>query len=196
MWDWSNQPLTKKAPHNSSLINVYEDINLDRQSHMSLPTSYSSHPTQESADNFEQMYSHVSYLLKKYNIDDMQLIPKNYTPQTWEDMYNIYTDYQRARTAFLKMIAYSNLKDLIRLGLDDMDISQLKNGITPENYNTHLKIPFDFGGDLSFANFGFIRTHHAHSNIHRILDMQIANGFLIKYKKIYIPYFEGKFYND
>lgn len=196
MWDWSNQPLQKKASHSASLASVYDDINLEQHPHTPLPTSY--HPQQplDNIRSFEQIEPQVEYLLKKYNLENMQLIAREYTPQTWEEMYNIFADYQRARTAFLKLIAYANLKDLILLGLNEEDISLLKNGITPENYNTHLKIPFDFGGDLSFNNFGFVRTHHAHSNIHRILDMQIAGGFLLKYKKIYIPYFEGKFYYD
>lgn len=196
MWDWSNQSLQKKAPDHTSLASVYDDINLNRQSHTPVPTSYHPNPLQDPSFSFEQMHDYIEKMLQKYNLTEMSLIACDYTPQTWEEMYNIYGDYQRARTAFLKLIAYANLKDLIRLGLDEEDITQLKDGITPENFNTHLKIPFDFGGDMSFNNFAFIRTHHTHSNIHRILDMQIAGGFLMRYKKIYIPYFEGKFYYD
>lgn len=194
MWDWSNQPLQKKTACHTSLASVYGDINLDE--HSQLPTSYHPCPHPSIPSDINELQYQIEPLLKKYNLENMQLLIKDYTPQTWEEMYSIFAEYQRTRSAFLKLIAYTNLKDLIRMGLDEDDISQLKNGITPENYNTHLKIPFDFGGNLNFNNFSFLRTHHTHSNIHRILDMQIANGFLLKYKKIFIPFFDGKFYYD
>lgn len=193
MWDWSNQPTQRKTPALGSLTGVYEEIGLSRPSQT--PAFY--RPNADIANyGTGEMQSYIQSLLPKYGLHKMKLILKDYTSQSWKEMHNFFGDYQRTRTTFLKLIAYSEVASLIKFGLDDSEISRLKEGITPENFNTHIKIPFDFGGSLDFENFSFIRTHQTHSNIHRILDMQITNGFFLKHKKIYIPIFEGKFYYD
>lgn len=193
MWDWSNQPIQKKTPDNGSLTTAYEEINLKRPPQ--IPAFY--RPNTDIEDySIDEMRDYIHALLTKYGLNNMHLILKDYTSQSWKEMYGIFNNYQRARTAFLKLISYSEVKNLIKLGLDENEISRLKEGITPENFNTHIKIPFDFGGTLDFSNFSFIRTHHTHSNIHRILDMQIAKGFFLKHQKIFVPSFEGKFYYD
>lgn len=193
MWDWSNQPIQKKTPDTGSLTNAYEEISLKRP--QQIPAFYRPNTDIENY-SIDEMRDYIQALLAKYGLDNMHLILKDYTSQSWKEMYSIFNNYQRARTAFLKLISYSEVKNLIKLGLSENEISRLKEGITPENFNTHIKIPFDFGGSLDFSNFSFIRTHHTHSNIHRILDMQIAKGFFLKHQKIFVPFFEGKFYYD
>lgn len=193
MWDWSNQPIQKKTPDTGSLTNAYEEISLKRP--QQIPAFYRPNTDIENY-SIDEMRDYIQALLAKYGLNNMHLILKDYTSQSWKEMYNIFNNYQRARTAFLKLISYSEVKNLIKLGLSENEISRLKEGITPENFNTHIKIPFDFGGSLDFSNFSFIRTHHTHSNIHRILDMQIAKGFFLKHQKIFVPFFEGKFYYD
>ena len=193
MWDWSNQPIQKKTPDTGSLTNAYEEISLKRP--QQIPAFYRPNTDIENY-SIDEMRDYIQALLAKYGLNNMHLILKDYTSQSWKEMYNIFNNYQRARTAFLKLISYSEVKNLIKLGLSENEISRLKEGITPENFNTHIKIPFDFGGSLDFSNFSFIRTHHSHSNIHRILDMQIAKGFFLKHQKIFVPFFEGKFYYD
>ena len=193
MWDWSNQPIQKKTPDTGSLTNAYEEISLKRP--QQIPAFYRPNTDIENY-SIDEMRDYIQALLAKYGLNNMNLILKDYTSQSWKEMYNIFNNYQRARTAFLKLISYSEVKNLIKLGLSENEISRLKEGITPENFNTHIKIPFDFGGSLDFSNFSFIRTHHSHSNIHRILDMQIAKGFFLKHQKIFVPFFEGKFYYD
>lgn len=193
MWDWSNQPIQKKTPDTGSLTNAYEEISLKRP--QQIPAFYRPNTDIENY-SIDEMRDYIQALLAKYGLNNMHLILKDYTSQSWKEMYSIFNNYQRARTAFLKLISYSEVKNLIKLGLSENEISRLKEGITPENFNTHIKIPFDFGGSLDFSNFSFIRTHHTHSNIHRILDMQIAKGFFLKHQKIFVPFFEGKFYYD
>lgn len=193
MWDWSNQPTQRKTPAHGSLTSVYEEISLNRPS--PIPAFYRPNTDIENY-GIEEMQSYLHSLLPKYGLNKMTLILKDYTSQSWKEMRSAFSDYQRARTTFLKLIAYSEVANLIKLGLNEDEIARLKEGITPENFNTHVKIPFDFGGSFDFNNFSFIRTHHTHSNIHRILDMQIAKGFFLKQQKIFVPYFEGKFYYD
>lgn len=186
MWDWSIKSPDRKIPEKKEQVNAYED-GLDRNLYEYASTTELSS---------EQIKQNVIKLLHIYKLNKMQLLPRPYAPKTWEEMHHIFNNYQRKRSAFLKMIGYGETKNLEKIGLSGQDIDLLKKGIAPENYNTHLKIPFDFGGDNDFENFSLVRTHHTHSNIHRVIDYQIANGFLLKEKYIYLPYFEGRFYYD
>ncbi len=186
MWDWSIKSEGRKIPDKKEPVNSYESgsaLNLyDDASRQNLSSA--------------QIKQDIIQLLHIYKLDKMQLLTPHYAPKTWEEMHHIFNEYQRKRSAFLKMVGYGDKEELEAVGLSFSDIELLKRGIAPENYNTHLKIPFDFGGDTEFENFSLIRTHHTHSNIHRMIDYQIANGFLLKEKFIYLPYFEGRFYYD
>lgn len=185
MWDWSIKSEGRQIPLKKEQVNSYDhgfDISLyEDASEINLSA--------------EQIKQNVIKLLHIYKLDNMQLKEQAYAPKTWEEMHNIFTEYQRKRSAFLKMAGYSSPSELEKMGLSPQDINLLKKGIAPENFNTHLKIPFDFGGKNDFENFSLIKTHHVHSNIHRIIDYQIANGFLLREKFIYLPYFEGRFYH-
>lgn len=186
MWDWSIKSEGRKIPLKKEHVNSYDiGLNTDLYEH-----------TSETNLSAEQLKQDILKLLHIYKLEKMQLQPQQYAPKTWEEMHFIFNEYQRKRSAFLKMVGYGDKEELIAIGLSTQDIELLKKGIAPENYNTHLKIPFDFGGNCDFENFSLIRTHHIHSNIHRIIDYQIANGFLRKEKFIYLPYFEGRFYYD
>ena len=186
MWDWSIKSEGRKIPQKKEQAESYENGLGLALYELAAENSLSS----------EQIRQDVMHLLRIYKLDNMQLLPQHYAPKTWEEMHLIFAEYQRKRSAFLKMIGYANVSELEKMGLSWQDIELLKKGIAPENYNTHLKIPFDFGGNTDFENFSLIRTHHTHSNIHRVIDYQIANGFLLKEKFIYLPYFEGRFYYD
>ena len=107
-----------------------------------------------------------------------------------------YSAYQSLRSRFFKLIGYADAEDCRYAGLNDNDIACLREGFAPENYNIHLKVPADFGGSLDFDNFSLIQTRPHHAGIHRIIDMQIENNFLRLHKKIFLPWFEGKFYYD
>lgn len=200
MWEWSNQTPKNKMQEATSLLDAYDDLTsvtpLSGISHQFSAVSSPEKNIEDSVPGLEEMQNLLQKKIEKYNLRNMQLIKKDYSPQTWQEMYSIFNEYQRTRNAFLKLIGYSNAKECERLGLSQYDIELLKDNIAPENYNTHLKIPFDFGGNLSLSNFSLVKTHHTHSNLHRIMDMQIAGGFLLKHKKIFIPWFEGKFYYD
>lgn len=200
MWEWSNQNQFKKPQETTSLLNAYDDL-APAAAPPNLTSSFSAVTEPEILNNMpvpsmSEMERIIEEKLRKYNLRNIRLIKKDYTPQTWQEMYSVFSEYQRMRNAFLKLIGYSDEAECRKLGLNDEDIALLKTSITPENFNTHLKIPFDFGGNLNISNFSLIKTHHCHSNIHRILDMQISSGFLLKHKKIFIPWFEGKFYYD
>ena len=144
----------------------------------------------------EKMLSLLKKRLDKYGLNNIQLIEKSYVPLTWQETAQIFKDYPRNRAAFLKTIAYSNIDECMRLGLKDKDLKLMKLGISPENYNTHLKIPFDFGGTLDFENFSLIKSHPTHDQIHNLIELQISNDYLRINKKVFIPSFKERIYND
>ena len=111
-------------------------------------------------------------------------------------MNRLYEEFQRTRVIFLKRLAYAEQENCRAVGLDDEDIALLKKGLTPENVNTHLQIPFDFGGTAELSNLCLLRTHPVHENIHKIIDLQFNNNFLKLQKRLLIPWYGGKIYHD
>ena len=197
MWEWSlHNQKTPELP--TSLLAAYDDLvsthNLSREipADANVPATI---PPLPPLDDIEEMYLAVSKEINRFNLGGMRLELHDYEPQTWQEMNKSFDEYQRLRKIFLRLLAYSHTDECFAAGLSDDDISLLRSGTVPENYNTHLKIPFDFGGDMEFSNFSLIRTHPHHNSIHRIIDMQIENTFLLKHRKIFIPYFEGKIYH-
>lgn len=184
MWEWSKT--RKKNIHEGSLKNRFEDL-----LHPSLTPS--SDPEIPSPEQMEKIL--VSEI-KKNNLPGLELKKCTYHPQTWNEMTKSSTLYLRMRKTFLKLIGYSAQEECKNIGLDEEDIELLKEKISPENYNTHIKIPLEFGGKLDMDNLCLIKTHPLHDQIHHLIDIQISCGFLQKYKFIYIPWFEGKIYHD
>ena len=134
--------------------------------------------------------------IKKFDLKNIELKECSFYPQTWSDMTRNTAQYQRMRKTFLKLIGYSDQKECKEIGFDEEDIELLKNKKSPENYNTHIKIPLEFGGKLDMENLCLIKTHPLHDQIHRLIEQQISCGFLQRYNFIYIPWFSGKFYHD
>lgn len=203
MWEWSNK--LKKKPEekpSTSLLAAYDDLLspsensfLFRQTENGKPSSLPGNPDQEPPSSSE-MKQIVRDRLTEYSLTEMNILERAYDPQSWQEMSNFFDEYQRARSYFLKLVGYSETDACRNLGMSRQDIRLLKEGISPENFNVHIKIPFDFGGTLDFGNFSLVRTHPTHGQIHKIIDLQIENNFLRKNKKIFLPYFEGKIYND
>lgn len=132
----------------------------------------------------------------KFALHDFELKECSYHPQTWAEMYKNYVEYTRLRQNFLRLISQTKAEECRSIGFDDEDMELLQNKQSPENYNTHLKIPFDFGGELNLENICLIKTHPIHDQIHQMIEMQIGCGFLKQHKIIYIPWFAGSFYHE
>ncbi len=187
-WEWSlknkKKPALKKE---SPLLSVYTDLLIaDKKSATEPQTSL----------NAAQMLHLLESRAQINGLKNISFIKKNYEPQTWAEMKNSIIEYQRTRAAFIKMLTYSHVKELQQLGLTDFDINLMKQGITPENFNTHLKVPFDFGGACDFNNLCLIKTHPDHDYIHDLIDVQIENSFLKETGGIFIPHMEGKIYGN
>lgn len=183
MWEWSKTAVKKKKllpPCNSLTVTV----------------SSSQPNSKEFIPSPSEMKDILMVKMQQLGLKNLELKECTYHPQTWDDMCKDAVEYQRIRKSFLKLIGYSYEQECRNMGFDDEDIILLKSKKSPENYNTHLKIPLDFGGSLSFQNLGLIRSHPCHDKIHSLIEMQIGNCFLKKHKIIYIPWFEGMFYHD
>ena len=144
----------------------------------------------------EKMQAFLKSRIEQFGLKNISLIESTYTPLTWKETAQVFKDYPRNRTAFLKMIAYSNKDECLELGLTPRDLELMKIGVSPENYNTHLKIPFDFGGSVDFDNFSLIKSHPTHDDIHHLIELQISNDYLRINKKVFIPVFKGRIYHD
>lgn len=194
MWEWSKQkirnisiPAHKK---DTSLLAAYDDL-LPEAAPVPVPS-----PADNETYDCRSMKQLLEQKLEEFNLSKFTLVEKNYDPQYWTQMDQYYDEYQHTRTRFLKLLAYSALDECRKAGLNEDDINLLKSGITPENYNTHLKIPFDFGGEVDFGNYCLIRTHPQHINLHKIFELQISGDFLRLQKKLFIPWYDGKVYYD
>ncbi|CCZ31210.1 MAG: hypothetical protein ACLSFR_01165 [Alphaproteobacteria bacterium] len=200
MWEWSNRLLRKKDSEESkSLLAAYNDLLLQNAyapEPLKKNVSAQKNSSPETTPVPERMQQLLNQRLEEYALNNLTLKECVYDPQTWQEMSSCFTEYQKIRKIFLKLLGYSYASECTKAGLTKADIKLLRQSIAPENYNTHIKIPFDFGGGLDFDNLCLIKTHPCHGIIHKLIDLQIENGFLRTYKKIYIPWFEGKIYHD
>lgn len=197
MWEWSlHNPKTSKP--STSLLTAYDDLIHTHILSAAIPPEASASPIKQlpPLDDLEEMRIAVQNEIVRLGLKHVRIELRDYEPQTWQEMNKSFEEYQHMRRAFLRLLGYNHLRDCRAAGLNDDDILLLRNSLVPENYNTHLKIPFDFGGNIEFANFALIPTHPFHNNLHRIMDMQIENTFLLKHRRIFIPLFEGKIYHD
>lgn len=202
MWEWSNQLIKKKTDKkpSTSLLSVYDDL-LDQElqpytNHIQNLEIAETLPTKVDTLETSEMRRIIEQKTHELGLPSITIIERAYAPQSWQEMSNYFGKYQKVRTYFFKLLGYSNLQTCYNAGLNQDDILCLKEGIAPENFNIHLKIPFDFGGNLDFKNFSLVKTHPTHDSIHKIIDLQIENNFLRVQKKIFLPYFEGKIYYD
>ena len=184
MWEWSKT----KTNNNLLLKNKLSENLPSSQNEKSNISSPISEP--------EKMLAFLQSEASKMGLKNIEFKKCSYHPQTWADMEKDFKEYQRIRKSFLKLIGYSKTAECKKIGFDSEDIELLKNKKTPENYNTHLKIPTDFGGKINFDNLSLIKSHPCHDQIHKLIDIQLGSGFLQTYKIIYIPWFEGNIYYE
>lgn len=194
MWEWS-KPTTAPQAENSSLFHQYADLLPQPAQPLPPQTIYSIEYPEEAPDP-QQMEDLIHKALVNFGLHHFELRACAYHPKTWADMSKNYIEYKRLRKTFLKFLGYSRSEECLRYGLDEEDLKLLKNQQSPENYNTHIKIPFDFGGTISLDNLCLLKTHPVHDQIHHLIEMQIGCNFLKKHKIIYIPWFDGSFYHE
>lgn len=205
MWEWSNQKQQNGSllPFNaedSSLLYAYDDLLKQGLAPSSQPFQNSiakqKQKQKQNQHNINEMEYKLQRKLKEFNLTTFHLEIFPYLPQTWEKQTLLYQELWKIRYIFLKRLAYKEEYKLKNIGLNFQDINLLKQGITPENFNVHIKIPFDFGGKAELNNLCFMRAHPVHDNLHKIIDIQLSNNFLYQEKMLFIPITEGNICHD
>ena len=132
---------------------------------------------------------------QEMNFPGMDLVEATAYPLSLLEKVSRKKQYKRMKNDFLKYLCYHLVNDLREAGLTEDDIFYLKKGILPENFNIHLKIPFDYTGSVNFSNMVLMQNLPYHEDIHRFMDMQMKDmpiGTIPE--KLYIPVPTGSVY--
>ncbi len=131
----------------------------------------------------------------QFNLPGMSLVEVEINPLDVNTRGEMRRAFKRARRDFLRYIAYYNEQDIFSAGIDENGLRSLKRGKAPENFDVHLKIPFEYSGTNDFSNLLLIQTHPYHDDLHKFIDMQTTSQpYGCKLKKLYIPVASGKVY--
>lgn len=132
---------------------------------------------------------------QQMNFPGMDLVEATAYPlPPWERLAQ-KRQFNRVKRDFIRYVAYNSLNDLRNAGLDEESIFYFKKGILPENFNIHLKIPFDYTGEVDFSNLVLMQTFPYHEDIHKFMDMQMEGMPLnVRPRKLYIPVPIGRVY--
>lgn len=131
---------------------------------------------------------------KQTGLVNMDLIEADYVPLDAAWLLELRKAFKRTRRDFLKYVGYHHVNELLAAGMGDDAIKLVKKGKAPENFNIHIRIPFEYGGTNSFSNLVLIQTHPYHTEIHRFIDMQTLSQPNFKPRKLFLPAPKGKVY--
>ncbi len=125
---------------------------------------------------------------------NMDLIEADFVPLDPSWLLELRKAFKRTRRDFLKYVGYHHVNELLAAGMSEDAIKLVKKGKAPENFNIHIRVPFDYGGTNSFSNLVLIQTHPFHAEIHRFIDMQTLTQPNLKPRKLFLPAPKGKVY--
>ena len=132
---------------------------------------------------------------QEMNFPGMDLVEATAYPLSLLEKINRKKQYKRVKRDFIKYLIYNFTNDLRNAGMTDEDLFYFKKGILPENFNIHLKIPFDYTGNVDFSNMVLMQSRPYHEDIHRFMDMQMSEMDVgVIPEKLYIPVPTGKVY--
>ena len=131
---------------------------------------------------------------KQTGLVNMDLIEADYVPLDPNWLSELRKAFKRTRRDFLKYVGYHHVNELMAAGMNEEAVKLVKKGKAPENFNIHIRIPFDYGGTNNFNNLVLIQTHPYHTEIHRFIDMQTLSQPNLKPRKLYLPAPKGKVY--
>ena len=132
---------------------------------------------------------------QEMNFPGMDLLEATAYPISLLERVNLKKKYKRVKRDFMRFLAYNQNNDLRNAGLSEEDIFYFKKGIMPENFTVHVKIPFDYTGEVDFSNLVLMQNKPYHYEIHRFMDMQMRGmDTNVCPRKLYIPVPTGKVY--
>lgn len=79
-----------------------------------------------------------------------------------------------------------NIEDLKNIGFSDIDIQKIRNGLVPDGWQVHHKLPLDDSGTNSFENLILIKNDPYHKVITNyqnsvVKGLQIGETLTIKW---------------
>ena len=125
---------------------------------------------------------------------NMDLLEVDFVPLDPNWLMELRKAFKRTRRDFLKYVGYHHVNELLAAGMTEEAIKLVKKGKAPENFNVHIRVPFDYGGANSFSNLVLLQTHPFHTEIHRFIDMQTLSYPNLKPPKLFLPAPKGKVY--
>ena len=146
-------------------------------------------------DKLEHDLPYWEDLFQKQNFPGMDLVEATAYPQSLEERREAKKAFRQIRREFLNLLLEERLNDLKEAGCDDSALLALRRGVMPENFNIHIKIPFDYTGQVDFSNLVFMQSLPYHNEIHRFINMQMAGlDVNARPRKLYIPVPVGMVY--
>lgn len=101
----------------------------------------------------------------------------------------------KVRSDFLKDSAGKNADKLKELGLTDVDIAKLNDGLVPKGYQVHHKLPLDDGGTNDFSNLVLIKNDPYHKVITNYQNSFTKDLEVGKSIEVDWPIPDGNYYN-
>ena len=139
--------------------------------------------------------SYWENLFQKLNFPGMDLVEATAYPLSIGERREAKKAFRQIRREFLNLLIAERLNDLKEAGCDESAILSLRRGVMPENFNIHIKIPFDYTGQVDFSNLVFMQSLPYHNEIHRFMNLQMAGMELnARPRKLYIPVPVGMVY--
>lgn len=191
------QPYAPPMPPQPQMPSYPQPGPMPRMAHP-LPSASSSYQTPQNAalptENAGDR-SMWEWQMSQMDLPNMELLEVNYVMLDPRWRLELRKAFKRARRDFLKYVGYHHVNELLSAGIDEEGIRKIKKGKAPENFNVHVRVPFDYGGTNDFSNLVLIQTHPFHVAIHKFIDMQtLSQPQGSKPRRLFIPAPKGKVY--
>lgn len=171
----------------------------DNDKDISVMASIGSGKIQIDEDKIPKAIRNVDMWEKQFmqmNLPGVPLQKARRNSMSKKEILNMQKEFKRARRDFLKFVAYNLREQLVTLGLLPFEIEQMQRGRSPENFNVHIKIPFEYGGTLDFSNLIVMPTHPYLDEIYKFIDMQLLHYPVgAPATVLYIPTPKGKVFH-
>ena len=190
MLEWTHRKIQNKSSSFSSLADAYDDLLYEpKDEDVSKTDNEPDFPT------IDEMRAQLEPLLEVLGLSNICLELYPLVLRDAEIIRLGFEQYKKNIPLFLRLIGENCQDECRRAGMNDKAIARLCQGICPENYTPHLRVPLNFGGMANLSNFSLVKTHPTHDNLHQIIDLQLENNFILGNGQVWLPMFQGKVYN-
>ena len=197
MLEWTHRKIQNKSQSFSSLADAYDDLLYEYKDENVAVIDDMAMINSEDVPQYptiDEMKNQLLPLLDVLGLKNIQLELYPWVLRNSELMKESYAQFRRNILHFLSLLGKNCQDECYKVGMSDKAIARLCQGICPENYTPHLKVPLNFGGMANLSNFSLVKTHPVHDNLHQIIDVQLENHFVFGQRQIWLTMFHGKIY--